>query len=60
MKKKAQIPDLEWEKVIREGFPEKAAFELRAQELGQGRGRRCRQRSVVFLQTPGWEGGEGV
>lgn len=38
-----------WE-VVRENFPEEAAFELRAEDLGQGRGRRCR--------PPGWEGEE--
>lgn len=35
---KAQISDLDWEELVREGFPEEEAFELRAEELGQGRG----------------------
>ena len=43
--------DLEWEELVRGGFPEEAVLELRAKELGQGRGRQCRLRSLVLIQT---------
>lgn len=50
MKKKAQISDLESE-LVREGFPEKEAFELRAEELGQGRRGQCRLSEICGAHT---------
>lgn len=56
--KAALIPDPKWKEAVREDFLEELTFELRAEELGAGKGKALLQISLVLIRSLEWKGEE--